>query len=136
SNRWTTILGPGFFRLVRYSDLRRLTGSGGLLGGVTPAASITRWKAATVGEDGLKFRPGRWPAVITTGDKPLLFGRFPTSILAPLSAKSCTTLGRTRDARRRRPAPTGRRTYDSSPLPVYARRAATSVLPCSTTHSR
>jgi hypothetical protein len=38
---------------------REMAGCGELFGGVTPAASITRWKAATVGGDGLKVRPGR-----------------------------------------------------------------------------
>src|SRR5262245_60356675 len=82
-----------FFFLSPYSDSTRLRGSGELFGGVTPAASITRWNAATVGGDGRKLRPGRCPSAITSGVKPLLFGRFQTSILAPLSARNWTTLG-------------------------------------------
>src|SRR3954468_18680109 len=64
-----------------------------LLGGVTPAARMTRWRAATVSGDGRKLRPGRYPSAITRGVRPVLFFRFQTVILAPRSARSCTTLG-------------------------------------------
>src|SRR6516225_3705512 len=81
----------GYFDLSSYPDLGE--GRGVLFGGITPAAIITRCRAATVSGAGLKLRPGRWPSAITMGVKPVEFFLFQTSILAPLSARSCTTLG-------------------------------------------
>src|ERR687896_355855 len=90
---FTSYYFPLFFFFPPYSDLSRFSGSGEVFGGVTPAASITRWKAATVGGEGLKLRPGRWPSAITRGVRLLLFGRFQISILAPREASSSTTFG-------------------------------------------
>ena len=55
--------------------------------------SITRFKAASVSNDGLKF-PGRWPSAIEIGVHPYLFLRFQISIFAPAPARSSTTFGR------------------------------------------
>ena len=52
-----TLAVTGYFVLSTYPDLG--TGRGVLVGGVTPAAIITRCRAATVSGEGLKFRPGR-----------------------------------------------------------------------------
>src|SRR5262249_55524737 len=52
--------GPDFFFFLSpYSVLRRLSGGGRGLGGVTPAAIMTRWMAPTVSGLGRKLRPGR-----------------------------------------------------------------------------
>src|SRR5262249_24286664 len=82
---------PPFFLPSSYPDLG--AGGGEFFGGVTPAARITRCKAATVSGDGRKLSPGRWPSAIVSGVNPLLFARFQTAIRAPRSARSCTTRG-------------------------------------------